>query len=55
MPLIKGRLNIQTAFLYVLFFLQPNAAFDMVGKWELVEQGGAFDGMGLTERVEIGA
>ena len=27
----------------------------MVGKWELVEQGGAFNGMGLTERVEIGA
>ena len=26
----------------------------MVGKWELVEQGDAFDGMGLTERVEIG-
>ena len=27
----------------------------MVGKWELVEQGSAFDGMGLTERVEVGA
>ena len=27
----------------------------MVGKWELVEQGVAFDGMGLTERVEVGA
>ena len=26
----------------------------MVGKWELVEQGGAFDSMGLTERVEVG-
>ena len=27
----------------------------MVGKWELVEQGGTFDGMGLIERVEVGA
>ena len=27
----------------------------MVGKWELVEQGGAFNGMGLTERLEVGA
>ena len=26
----------------------------MVGKWELVEQGGAFDGMSLTEYVEVG-
>ena len=26
----------------------------MVGKWELVEQGGAFDSMGLTERIEVG-
>ena len=27
----------------------------MVGKWELVEQGSAFDGMGLIEHVEVGA